>query len=124
MKPDNIFIFMLIMIGLCISAVIYLPHTGSGSRVEIRINGAAVASYPLSSDRTETISCPDGGSNTMEIKDGAACMKEADCPDKVCVNTGFLRSDLEVASCLPNRTSLFIVNADPDSSVPDAVTGK
>ena len=41
MKPDNIFIFMLIMIGLCISAVIYLPHTGSGSRVEIRINGDA-----------------------------------------------------------------------------------
>ncbi len=124
MKPDNIFIFMLIMIGLCISAFIYLPHTGSGSRVEIRINGDAVASYPLSSDRTETISCPDGGSNTMEIKDGAACMKEADCPDKVCVGMRRISKSGETIVCLPHKLVIAIVNADPDSSVPDAVTGK
>ena len=32
----------------------------------------------------------------------------SDCPDKVCVNTGFLREDLQVATCLPNRTTLFL----------------
>ncbi|MCI9667491.1 MAG: NusG domain II-containing protein [Angelakisella sp.] len=44
----------------------------------------------------------------FQVQDHAIRFLSSDCPDKVCVNTGFLRSDLEVASCLPNRTSLFI----------------
>ncbi len=126
MKPDNVLIFILVLIGLCLSAVIYLPRAGSGSRVEVRINGDAVASYPLSSARTETISNPDGGSNTVEIKDGAAYMKEADCPDKVCVGMHRISKPGETIVCLPHKLVIAIVSADADadSSVPDAVTGK
>ena len=39
----------------------------------------------------------------FQVQDHAIRFLSSDC-----VKTGFLRSDLEVASCLPNRTSLFI----------------
>ena len=45
---------------------------------------------------------------TFQVRDHAIRFLSSDCPDKVCVNTGFLRNDLDVASCLPNRTSLFV----------------
>lgn len=124
MKADKIFLFILFFIGLCVSAVIYFPRSASGSRVEVRINGDTVASYLLSSDYTETISCPDGGSNTLEIKDGAAYMKEADCPDKVCVGMHSISKPGETIVCLPHKLVIAIADPDSDSSVPDAVTGK
>ena len=45
---------------------------------------------------------------TFQVKDHAIRFLSSDCPDKVCVNTGFLRGDLEVACCLPNQTTLFV----------------
>lgn len=45
---------------------------------------------------------------TFQVKDHAIRFLESDCPDKVCINTGFLRSDLAVACCLPNQTTLFV----------------
>lgn len=127
MKADKIFISILILIGLGLSAVIYFPRdTGSGSRVEVRIDGTAVTSYPLSSDRTETISCPDGGSNTLEIIDGAARMKEADCPDNVCVGMHRISKPGETIVCLPHKLVLAIVQAESDagSSGPDASSSR
>ena len=45
---------------------------------------------------------------TFQIRDHAIRFVSSDCPDKICVNTGFLRNDLDVASCLPNRTTLLV----------------
>lgn len=42
------------------------------------------------------------------MQDHAIRFLSSDCPDKVCVNTGFLREDLQVVTCLPNRTTLFL----------------
>lgn len=45
---------------------------------------------------------------TFQIRDHAIRFLESDCPDKICINTGFLRDDLAVACCLPNQTTLFV----------------
>ena len=45
---------------------------------------------------------------TFQVKDPHIRFLSSDCPDKVCVNTGFLKNDLEVACCLPNQTTLFV----------------
>lgn len=45
---------------------------------------------------------------TFQIRDHAIRFLESDCPDKICINTGFLRDDLGVACCLPNQTTLFV----------------
>ena len=45
---------------------------------------------------------------TFQIRDHAIRFLESDCPDRVCINTGFIRNDMDVACCLPNRTLLSI----------------
>ncbi len=49
---------------------------------------------------------------TFQIKDHAIRFLESDCPDKVCINTGFLKNDLDVACCLPNQTALLVSKED------------
>lgn len=48
------------------------------------------------------IDCEDGGYNIVEITDGQIRISEADCPDKTCVNTGFLSGSVPVV-CLPHK---------------------
>ncbi|HPT70596.1 MAG TPA: NusG domain II-containing protein [Syntrophomonas sp.] len=44
----------------------------------------------------------------IEVEKGRIRFKQADCPDKICVNTGWLEKPGEVAVCMPNRAVVKI----------------
>ena len=46
----------------------------------------------------------------IEVEKGRIRFKEADCPDKICVNTGWLEEADDTAVCLPNRAVATIEN--------------
>ena len=52
--------------------------------------------------------------------DGRIRFEQSDCPDKVCVNSGWLWRSGEVATCLPNKVVLKIVSPDAEQ---DAIVG-
>lgn len=122
-RADKWFLLLLVLAGISLSAGIYIPRTASGSYVEIRVDGVCTAAYPLSSNRTQTISGADGGSNTFEIRNGIVYMREADCHDKVCVGMKGISKTGETIVCLPHKLVLAIVGTDEEPSGPDAVTG-
>lgn len=45
---------------------------------------------------------------TIIIEKGRIRFKQADCPDKICVNAGWLRNPGDMAVCLPNRVVVKI----------------
>ncbi len=44
----------------------------------------------------------------IEVEKGRIRFKYADCPDKICVNTGWLEKAGDTAVCLPNRAVVTI----------------
>jgi hypothetical protein len=75
---------------------------------EIYKNGELLYTFDLSHERTTTI----GDKrlyNNIEITDGAIRVIEANCPDKICVNTGFISNGIIPIICLPNRLEIRIV---------------
>lgn len=44
----------------------------------------------------------DGGL-VVEVRDGKVAIVEADCPNQVCVKTGWIRRPGEVIACVPNK---------------------
>ncbi|HNX93125.1 MAG TPA: NusG domain II-containing protein [Syntrophomonas sp.] len=44
----------------------------------------------------------------IEVEKGRIRFKQADCPDKICVNTGWLEEPGDVAVCMPNRAVVKI----------------
>lgn len=46
--------------------------------------------------------------NTMLVEKGKIRYQYANCPDKVCVKTGWLTKNGDAAFCLPNRTMIKI----------------
>ncbi|HHV29042.1 NusG domain II-containing protein [Acetivibrio mesophilus] len=51
------------------------------------------------------------------VEKGRIRFKEADCPDKVCVNTGWLTEKGDMAVCLPNKTMIKIEGQSDDVDI-------
>lgn len=91
-----------------------------GSRVEVSIDGNHVASYSLEEDQEVLITGADSGTNLLVIKDGSAFVKEASCPDKLCVYQKAISKAKETIVCLPNKVVFQILGGE--ESAYDAVT--
>lgn len=104
---------------LGIAAVVYICYSflgnGSADVVMVRVDGDIYGTYPLAEDRTVDID----GKNVLRIQDGSAYMKEADCPDQLCVHQKPITKKKESIICLPNKV-VVTVDSDEESSL-DAV---
>lgn len=120
-KVDYIFLLSLIIIGIIFCAILYLPHKDVGKYVEVRVNGKIINTFSLKYDKKQLIQTEDG-TNTLQIKNGAVTMIEANCKDKICENMNAISRVGETIVCLPHKVVLEIVSYESDSTL-DAVTG-
>ena len=89
-----------------------------GQTVEITQNGNVIAEYSLLQNGEYPLL---DGKNILIIENGEAYLREADCPDKVCVKTGRISHVGESIICLPNRLAIT-VRGDSDPDAPDFIS--
>jgi hypothetical protein len=53
------------------------------------------------------------GRMLIEIKEGRIRVRESDCPRKICVNTGWIKTPGQVIACVPNKVLVEIKSAGP-----------
>lgn len=90
------------------------PRTGERLVANITVGEKTVRTIDLAraEDQEFSILEETGLPITFEIRDHAIRFAESDCPDKICINTGFLKNDLDVACCLPNQTAVLVTKED------------
>ena len=98
--------------GVLITAAVlyaawYFGHRADTVYGRITVDGLAVKTVDLSADGT--FSLPQRPNILFNVQNGAAAFIASDCPDQICVNSGYLSHPGQTAVCLPNRTSLAIV---------------
>ena len=76
---------------------------------EIRVNGEVVRRIPLGEETVFTVET-DSGWNRIEISGGEVRVTDADCPDRVCVQTGAISGGAVPIICLPHRVEIVVVN--------------
>lgn len=114
---------IVILILLLFAALIYLYAQNfifkNSQTAEILYDNTVIETVSLDKDRTFSL---DKFPNIVfEIKDGSIAFIQSDCPDKVCVHTGFINKTGQTAVCLPNKIILKLVSDSRDDA-PDAVT--
>lgn len=120
-RSDIIFTTALVLLGILLSILVYLPRSSSGAYLEVRVDGSVLQTWPLSENRTETIQTT-RGTNTFYIKNKVVYMSDADCSDKVCVKMRGISKTGETIVCLPHKLVLEIVTSSREAEL-DAVTG-
>ena len=103
---------------LIAAALLYVALSGreKGGILVIKKDGQVCGRYSLKEDRSIKI----GKTNVVEIKNGKAFMRHADCPDQICVRHRAICLDGESIVCLPNRV-VVEVHSDKASAY-DGVT--
>ncbi|MDO4286004.1 MAG: NusG domain II-containing protein [Eubacteriales bacterium] len=91
----------ILLAGLAGSALVM--QKPEDSTVRIVQDGVVLFQTDLQEAEDQTLSFVyEGRSNTVEIRDHQIRVAEADCPDRLCVETGWLRTALPIV-CLPNH---------------------
>jgi len=82
-----------------------------GGVAHLSVRGAPVMEIPLSQAGDQIISLWEGYGvpAEIEIQDGRIRFVYVDCPDQICVNTGWIHQSGQSAVCLPNRAAIVIV---------------
>lgn len=117
-RLDLLIIGGLLAVGL--AAYFFLQGGGEvGDRAQILLDGVAVAEVSLAEDGRVEI--PEAPGVVFEVSGGAIAFVHSDCPDKVCVRTGFISRSYQTAVCLPKKLMLKLYAESGDDT--DMVAG-
>ena len=105
MKKD----IAVIVAVLLVSALLFIPGLSGSNKLiaDIYLNGEIIESIDLNSvEESYTLSPTD--KTHITVRKGAICFSEAECRDKLCVNSGWLTAKGQTAACLPEKTVIVI----------------
>ena len=107
----------ILMGGILLTAILFFLgyqfyFQQSGDSVTILVDSQTYATLPLNQNTTLTIPGKNGGENTLEIKNGAASITHADCPDKLCVHQKEIKNQGETLVCLPHKVIVSVASKE------------
>ncbi|VBB07857.1 Hypothetical protein LUCI_3122 [Lucifera butyrica] len=87
----------------------------TGQKVaEVSVNGKVVKVIPLRQGYYDEFRVENQGHyNVIEVRGDRIRIREADCPDQICVRTGWASLVSQQIVCLPNRVAVRIISAEP-----------
>lgn len=112
-KWDIVLLIALLLLSLLPEGVFILSgsdRTLEGTQAVVQVNGSVYKEIPLSEHHgTDTFTIQtNSGYNTVVVKDQTIGIVEADCPDKICIQEGFIRNPGETTVCLPHKVMIEI----------------
>ena len=121
-KKDLLLWLLLATAGGILAMLIWQARPAAAA-VDVRVGGKVQASYPLAEDRVVTVIGVGGGTNELHIEHGSAWLKEASCPDKLCVKQGKIHRDGESIICLPNQVVIELRDGTRKGGDLDGIAG-
>ncbi len=103
--------FTAIAAVLCL--VWLISPRSSGTQVAVA-SPAGEARYSLSIPAQFVVAGADGHTVTVKIERGRVRVAQSDCPDKVCVNSGWLSQSGQAAVCVPAAVTVRVVGGTAD----------
>ena len=100
-----------VILCACIAASFTLLPGTEGSLVLVEVAGTTVEKLDIHEDRIVTFR-GEKGEMKVEVRDGRVRVSEADCPNRICVRTGWRSREGEVIVCVPNRTVVRILGKE------------
>jgi len=119
LKRTDILIILTIL-ALAAGLLIYrraAADKGEDKICELFVDNKLQSEIDLS--KNGDIKVPGRENVVLTVKDHAIAFTQSDCPDKICIKTGYISQPGQMAVCLPNRVAIKIVAKNPNEDTPD-----
>lgn len=117
-KNDIILVSAVLLSAIVLWVYISVGKT-EGACAVIAVDGEELYRLSLKEDQTLTVG-KDGKFNVIVVESGAVYIKEASCPDHLCIDQGAKKYEGETIVCLPNKITVTIAGGklpDIDATV-------
>ncbi|MCC8098111.1 MAG: NusG domain II-containing protein [Eubacterium sp.] len=108
---------IIIILGLAGASYAVMNMKYKGAEAKIYSDGELVKTIELenvSEGYEFTVECEEG-ENVIRVENGKICVASASCPDKVCVNQGWISNGVTPIVCLPNKLVIEIEGAEAEA---------
>lgn len=110
LKPIDLILIAVLLLG-GLGFRLYTEHSTKSATAVIYIDGEIYQKIELEQvDKPYELTLPCSPKAKLLIENGAVSFHEAECSDKVCVNTGKLTKRGDTAACLPAKAVVVIEN--------------
>ena len=114
-----------VLLALTTIAALLLSRCETGKLAKIYQDGVCICSIDLSAVTKAysfTVTDGNGHENTVEVEPGRIRVAEANCPDHICVQTGWISDGLRPIVCLPAKLRIQMADTTQAETV-DALIG-
>jgi len=116
-KNDILLILAVLLLAGGLWLWLVCTRTAGGTAV-VTVDGVTIAELPLDRDAVLAVTPGDGFAadstfcNTVEVSAGRARVVEANCPDKICEDTGWVQYDGQMIVCLPHKLIVTVAGGE------------
>lgn len=110
-RNDSIIILLIVVVAACFFFFQRTKET-DGIKAVVYQDGIETGTYFLHDAQTKTISYKEGGYNVLSIETDGVSVRDADCPDKLCVKHRKISKNGESIICLPHKLVIEIQGGD------------
>jgi hypothetical protein len=119
-KKDIIVVATIVGLALLLFGINKIIYRQDGETYgEIFVAGKLVETVDLTKDQQLSVSAVPA--ILLAVKDGRIAFIKSDCPDKTCIESGYLGEVGQNTTCLPNKTTIRIRSREPNIDEPDIV---
>ncbi len=112
-KKDIMLAAILLLVAFLLFLVLQPKDGAKGGQIQITVDGVLYGTYSLFEEREIRVE-QERGVNLIYVRDGAAWMAQADCPDGYCIGQGKIREKGQSIVCLPHRLVVEVTEANGD----------
>ena len=114
-------VIILLLLCAAVSLLLLQPNRDAGV-ASITLDGVCIRTIDLRTAPDQEFTVESGcGSNTISIESGRLRITAADCPDQLCVQSGWLTQTGLPLVCLPHRL-VITLSADAQTADTDAIS--
>lgn len=107
-RADGVLLGVLALLALVATPLaLALAGSGTGSGVAILEGPEGSTTVELATDGVYAVRGAEG-IVTVEVREGAVRVKDAECPDGTCVRTGWVSRPGAAITCLPNGVTVRV----------------
>lgn len=114
-RTDKLLIGVILFLATVALLALHLLSPGGDSKsATIRVHGRIVKTLELSGDDDSRTIKVEGsiGDSVIQIEGARVRILHSPCPDKICVNQGWVEKPGEVIICVPNEISVSVEGDD------------
>ena len=113
-KPFNRADIIVYTVLAVVVALVMILVFGGGSGEYVTVTtGSGSKTYPLSKNAVINVE----SHLTVIIEDGKVCVRDADCPDKICERSGKISRSGSMIACLPNGIVITVTKESKDDLI-------